>query len=219
MDHRVKNLFTLAISVLTLSARYATSVTQLIENTRDRLSALARAHGLTLSHGPCAPHAARPATLHSLLEAITAPHLGEGDNRRVSIVGCDMEDFGVDDLKPRAAAARVRDKFRKVWGAFLDCRANRSPLRGPSWKRRHHLVRARRSSGHSTDWQRRIRRSSSSRHCDRPAWGRHLSGMEAGRPGHQAFRAQAEPDRLNRRIGRPQSGSCHSVSVLENCTQ
>ena len=94
MDHRVKNLFTLAISVLTLSARYATSVTQLIENTRDRLSALARAHGLTLSHGPRAPHAARPATLHSLLEAITAPHLGEGDNRRVSIVGCDMEISG-----------------------------------------------------------------------------------------------------------------------------
>lgn len=34
MDHRVKNLFTLAISVLTLSARYATSMPQLISNTR-----------------------------------------------------------------------------------------------------------------------------------------------------------------------------------------
>ena len=94
MDHRVKNLFTLAISVLTLSARYATSVPQLIDSTRDRLSALARAHALTLSHGPYAPHAARPATLHSLIEAITAPHLGEGDSRRFSIIGCDMEISG-----------------------------------------------------------------------------------------------------------------------------
>jgi PAS domain S-box-containing protein len=94
MDHRVKNLFTLAISVLTLSGRYASSIPQLIDSTRDRLSALARAHALTLSHGPRAPHAARPATLHSLLEAISAPHLGEGDGRRFSIIDCDMEISG-----------------------------------------------------------------------------------------------------------------------------
>ena len=94
MDHRIKNLFTLAISVLTLSGRYASSVPQLIDSTRERLSALARAHALTLSHGPRAPHAARPATLHSLIEAITAPHLGEGDSRRFSIIGCDMEISG-----------------------------------------------------------------------------------------------------------------------------
>ena len=68
MDHRVKNLFTLAISVLSLGGSYASSVPQLIESTRDRLSALARAHALTLPQAPSAPHAARPATLHSLLE-------------------------------------------------------------------------------------------------------------------------------------------------------
>jgi len=94
MDHRVKNLFTLAISVLSLSGRYATSVPQLIESTRDRLSALARAHALTLPQAPRAPRAARPATLHSLLEAITAPHLSEGDGRRFSIIGCDVEISG-----------------------------------------------------------------------------------------------------------------------------
>jgi PAS domain S-box-containing protein len=94
MDHRVKNLFTLAISVLTLSARYVTSVPQLIDYARDRLSALARAHALTLSHGPRAPYAAVPATLHSLVEAITEPHLSEGDSRQLSIVGCDMEISG-----------------------------------------------------------------------------------------------------------------------------
>ena len=94
MDHRVKNLFTLAISVLTLSGRYASSVPQLIDSTRDRLTALARAHALTLSHGPSTSHPARPATLHSLIEAIFAPHLSEGDSRRLSILGCDMEISG-----------------------------------------------------------------------------------------------------------------------------
>jgi PAS domain S-box-containing protein len=48
MNHRVKNLFSLAISVLRLSGRSAGSVPELIESTSDRLSALARAHTLTL---------------------------------------------------------------------------------------------------------------------------------------------------------------------------
>ena len=49
MDHRVKNLFALAISVLTLSGRSAASVPEVIRSAGDRLSALARAHALTLS--------------------------------------------------------------------------------------------------------------------------------------------------------------------------
>jgi two-component sensor histidine kinase len=52
MDHRVKNLFALSISVLSLSGRSATSVPQLVESAGARLAALARAHDLTLSHGP-----------------------------------------------------------------------------------------------------------------------------------------------------------------------
>jgi PAS domain S-box-containing protein len=52
MDHRVKNLFALSISVLNLSGRSANSVPQLVESAGARLSALARAHALTLSHGP-----------------------------------------------------------------------------------------------------------------------------------------------------------------------
>jgi PAS domain S-box-containing protein len=51
MNHRVKNLFSLAISVLRLSGRSAGSVSQLIDSTSDRLSALARAHALTLAPG------------------------------------------------------------------------------------------------------------------------------------------------------------------------
>lgn len=95
MDHRIKNLFTLAVSVLNLSGRSAGSVPQLIESASSRLSALARAHALTLSHNFAAsPPAARQTTLHTLIEAIFAPHLDEGGARRFSIIGCDMEISG-----------------------------------------------------------------------------------------------------------------------------
>jgi PAS domain S-box-containing protein len=95
MDHRVKNLFALSISVLSLSGRSANSVPQLVESAGARLSALARAHALTLSHGPVdAPRSTKQTTLHSLIEAIIAPHQGEGESRRLSIAGCDMEISG-----------------------------------------------------------------------------------------------------------------------------
>ena len=95
MDHRVKNLFALSISVLNLSGRSANSVPQLVESAGARLSALARAHALTLSHGPdAAPRSITVTTLHSLIEAIIEPHRGEGENRRLSIVGCDIEISG-----------------------------------------------------------------------------------------------------------------------------
>jgi PAS domain S-box-containing protein len=94
MDHRVKNLFALAISVLRLSGRSAGSVPELIGSTSDRLSALARAHALTLSSGlRDLPQAAKPATLHSLIQAITAPHdvPVDPDASKFSVTGCDME--------------------------------------------------------------------------------------------------------------------------------
>jgi PAS domain S-box-containing protein len=95
MNHRVKNLFALASSVLSLSGRYATTVPQLIESAGARLSALARAHALTLSSSRAdASPAARQTTLHSLIDAIIAPHQGEGVSRRLSIVGCDIEVSG-----------------------------------------------------------------------------------------------------------------------------
>ena len=97
MDHRVKNLFALAISVLNLSGRSAGSVPEVVRSAGDRLSALARAHALTLSHGPKdVLQAAKPATLYSLIQAITAPHDAsfDSDGSRFLVVGCDMEISG-----------------------------------------------------------------------------------------------------------------------------
>jgi two-component sensor histidine kinase len=50
MDHRVKNLFSLAIGVLSLSGRSAKTAHGVVETASARLTALARAHALTLSH-------------------------------------------------------------------------------------------------------------------------------------------------------------------------
>jgi transcriptional regulator of acetoin/glycerol metabolism len=50
MDHRVKNLFSLAIGVLHLSGRSAETAKGVVETASARLTALARAHALTLSH-------------------------------------------------------------------------------------------------------------------------------------------------------------------------
>jgi PAS domain S-box-containing protein len=97
MDHRVKNLFALAISVLRLSGRSAASVPELIGSASDRLSALARAHSLTLSSGlKDLPQAAKPATLHTLIQAITAPHdvLGDSAASKFVVTGCDIKISG-----------------------------------------------------------------------------------------------------------------------------
>jgi PAS domain S-box-containing protein len=101
MDHRVKNLFSLAISVLSLSGRSATSVPQLIESAGARLTALARAHALTLSHSrPAALPSPGQTTLHSLIAAIFAPHLDEKIRDRLSVTGCDVEISGPAISRP-----------------------------------------------------------------------------------------------------------------------
>ena len=49
MAHRVKNLFAVSSSVVSLSARYAGNPGDLAAAIRDRLGALSRAHALTLT--------------------------------------------------------------------------------------------------------------------------------------------------------------------------
>jgi PAS domain S-box-containing protein len=96
MDHRIKNLFALATSVVTLSARGATSPEGLASAVRERLGALARAHALTLPHGEDHGHGAEKTTLHALLRTIVLPYESgtREDGSRISIEGCDAEISG-----------------------------------------------------------------------------------------------------------------------------
>jgi two-component sensor histidine kinase len=96
MDHRIKNLFALAVSVVSLSGRSASTVQDLINSARERLTALARAHALTLSHSARDdPERTKPTTLHSLIRAIVAPHEDRHEAApRFAVIGCDMEISG-----------------------------------------------------------------------------------------------------------------------------
>ena len=52
MDHRIKNLFALAIGIVSLSGRSARNVQDLVRSVRERLTALARAHALRCRTAP-----------------------------------------------------------------------------------------------------------------------------------------------------------------------
>jgi PAS domain S-box-containing protein len=97
MNHRVKNLFTIASSLVSLSARSATTPRELASHVVARLAALARAHELTLSRTPAsaAPTEAST-TLHALITTIIAPYDDESPSgsSRVTISGCDIPLFG-----------------------------------------------------------------------------------------------------------------------------
>ena len=76
MSHRVKNLFTVASGLVTLSARSARTPAEMAEAVRERLGALARAHGLTrpgLMNGGEKP--GQDTTLHALVQTIFAPYV------------------------------------------------------------------------------------------------------------------------------------------------
>ena len=95
MDHRVKNLFTVASSVVSLSARSADTPMELASAVRDRLNALARAHALTIPRTSAFHGRSEQATttLHSLIGTILAPYDGDsaGHRPRASVVGPDIQ--------------------------------------------------------------------------------------------------------------------------------
>jgi PAS domain S-box-containing protein len=97
MDHRVKNLFALASSVVTLSARTATRTDELAASVRARLSALGRAHALTLTkiadgHGS----SEQATTMHALIRTLVSPFDSgtEAESSRVKISGPDISVVG-----------------------------------------------------------------------------------------------------------------------------
>jgi PAS domain S-box-containing protein len=97
MDHRVKNLFTLSASVVTLSARSADTPQELANAVRERLGALARAHALTLPKILDDGRRAEPATmLHALLRTIVSPYDAQEapEAARISVDGPDIEITG-----------------------------------------------------------------------------------------------------------------------------
>ncbi len=86
MNHRIKNLFALASSVVTLSARQSQTPAEMAASVRERLGALSRAHALTVTSGAIDGGRDNPATLHELVAAIVEPYAGEMQSGRARVV-------------------------------------------------------------------------------------------------------------------------------------
>jgi two-component sensor histidine kinase len=91
MHHRVKNLFAITSSIISLAAKSAQTPADLASRMRDRLMALSRAHEMTL---PSLSHedmiGDRQTTLFQLLSNILAPYGHDGSDRW-QLKGCDVE--------------------------------------------------------------------------------------------------------------------------------
>jgi PAS domain S-box-containing protein len=75
MNHRIKNVFAISSSLVTLSARSADTPEHLASAVRERLGALARAHALTLSKPSDETIGTeQPTTLHALIGTIVSPY-------------------------------------------------------------------------------------------------------------------------------------------------
>lgn len=97
MNHRIKNLFAVSNSVVALSARWAETPQELAAAVGERLSALARAHGLTLKQTyDGAVATAQSTTLKALLQTIVSPYnCDSADGQaRIVIEGDDIEVAG-----------------------------------------------------------------------------------------------------------------------------
>jgi PAS domain S-box-containing protein len=88
MNHRVKNLLTLAGSIVTISGRHADTSEELVRSVRDRLSALGRAHTLTLPDPSLGGEAVDASTtLKALLETIVEPYVEGVRDGRIRLDG------------------------------------------------------------------------------------------------------------------------------------
>lgn len=87
MDHRVKNLFAIALGMVSMTARSAPSVPAMAEALRGRLGALAKAHDLIRSALGGEGGQGQSTPLRALVEQIVQPHLDRDRDPRVSFQG------------------------------------------------------------------------------------------------------------------------------------
>lgn len=88
MEHRIKNLFTLAGSIVNLSAGSAASTDDLVSTISKRLSSLAKAQALTMS-GTSPGMEKPPPALHVLIRTILSPYADAAMDKRITILGPD----------------------------------------------------------------------------------------------------------------------------------
>lgn len=88
INHRIKNMFGLTAGLISLSARSASNVNDLVVDLRSRMNALARAHDLTLPELDRKDGVQNATMVSTLLAALMAPHQNN-EGARFTIAGGD----------------------------------------------------------------------------------------------------------------------------------
>lgn len=129
MQHRIKNVFSLASSLISLSAPRAKTPAQLCSMARERLEALARAQALTVPNADDAASSVyHRTTLHELIRTILSPCLDSANDERLTITGSDFNLLS-QAVTPLALVltelmtnATKHGALRERWGSIsLDC--------------------------------------------------------------------------------------------------
>jgi two-component system, chemotaxis family, CheB/CheR fusion protein len=119
LDHRVKNLFAIINGMVSLSARSATTTTELVASIRGRISALARAHAL-IRVNQSGAEALRETTLEDLVRAIVEPYtdaVAPTHSRRILIAGPEVT-LGKDAMTAMALVLHELATNAVKYGAF-----------------------------------------------------------------------------------------------------
>jgi len=91
LSHRIKNIFAVVSSLITLSARRDPTLRYFAQEMTDKISALGRAHEFVAPTGMVQEN-----SLHGLLKQIFAPYV-DGDTPRIEVSGVDLA------IQPRSA--------------------------------------------------------------------------------------------------------------------
>jgi len=91
LSHRIKNIFAVISGLVTIAARTRPQLKPLVDDLRDRIIALGRAHDFVRPHSPASRTEARPDSLYGLLADLFRPYEG---GERITIVG---DDAAIDD--------------------------------------------------------------------------------------------------------------------------
>jgi len=118
LSHRIKNIFAVIGSLISLSARQAGEHRPFAETIRQRISALGRAHEFVRPHSDASRQTGRAVTLHSLVAEILSPYPAFEEGR----IGIAGDDVDVDDRSATPLALLIHELATNAtkYGALSD---------------------------------------------------------------------------------------------------
>jgi len=105
LSHRIKNIFAVIVSLVSLSARQSPEHKSFAAKIRQRIAALARAHEFVRPHSEVSRPEKRAVTLHALMSEILSPYPAHEEGR-IAVSG---DDTDVDDRSATPLALLIHE--------------------------------------------------------------------------------------------------------------